>query len=183
MALNSWKPKTLQNQKHPKSHSKYQPKNGLLQNLNQLEEHSRYHHMTLKKMVCFKRQRARFCRGNRWDYKNELMNHSVLWYWVLYFDIFWGKARCFGSGLQGSYVTTSRGCNHTSYNEPAAGAAFSLQHVSRRPKGLMFWLVARITNRSYQFLEDESDDDYTDQWSYYCKPVIITRSMTVHITR
>ena len=85
--------------------------------------------------------------------------------------------------LQGSYVTTSGGCNHTSYNEPAAGAAFFLQHVSRRPKGLMFWLVARITNRSYQFLEDESDDDYTDQWSYYCKPVIITRSMTVHITR
>ena len=25
--------------------------------------------MTLKKMVCFKRQPARFCRGNRWDYK------------------------------------------------------------------------------------------------------------------
>ena len=68
MALNSWKPKTLQNQKHPKSHPKYQPKNGLLENLSQLEEHSRYHHMTLKKMVCFKRQRARFCRGNRWDY-------------------------------------------------------------------------------------------------------------------
>ena len=68
MALNSWKPKTPQNQKHPKSHPKYQPKNGLLQNLNQLDEHSRYHHMTLKKMVCFKRQCARFCRGNRWDY-------------------------------------------------------------------------------------------------------------------
>lgn len=76
MALNSWKPKTLQNQKHPKSNPKYQPKNGLLQNLNQLEEHSRYHHMTLKKMVCFKRQRARFCRGNRWDYRKNMKKNN-----------------------------------------------------------------------------------------------------------
>lgn len=37
--------------------------------------------------------------------------------------------------LQGSYVTTFGGCNHTSYNEPAAGAAFFLQHVQEMPQG------------------------------------------------
>ena len=76
------KTKILQNQKHPKSNPKYQPKNGLLQSLNQLEEHSKYHHITLKKMVCFKRQRARFCRGNRWAY-------FFWWFMVIYADLCW----------------------------------------------------------------------------------------------
>ena len=69
--------------------------------------------------------------------KNELMNHSVSWYCILtYFE---AKPDALDpERLQGSYVTTSGGCNHTSYNEPAAGAAFFLQHVPRRPKGLMF---------------------------------------------
>ena len=41
--------------------------------------------MTLKKMVCFKRQRARFCRGNRWDYYIYVLCRYIYKYMCVYY--------------------------------------------------------------------------------------------------